>query len=135
LITSDFEDQVKAHLEPAWAAVFRQDRGPYGRCMAKTMIKGDGRQVVVADVHLFLKDAPSPEPILRHEALHALIHLRSPMAIEAGWVRSIVTRGRSVASAVAFCRPRYYGPWGNGSEGTISSSSAEGAPDHQRACA
>jgi hypothetical protein len=76
IITSDFEDQVKAHLEPAWAAVFTQDRGPYGRCMAKTMTKDDGRQVVIADVHLFLKGQPSPEATMRHEALHALVHLR-----------------------------------------------------------
>jgi hypothetical protein len=76
IITSDFEEQVKAHLEPAWAAVFTQDRGPYGRCMAKTMLKPDGRQVVVADVHLFLKDAPSAVPVFRHEALHALLHSR-----------------------------------------------------------
>jgi len=76
VITSDFENQVKAHLEPAWAAVFRQDRGPYGRCMAKTITKDDGRQIVIADVHLFLKGAPSPEPTFRHEALHALVHLR-----------------------------------------------------------
>jgi hypothetical protein len=75
-ITSDFEDQVKAHLEPAWAAVFTQDRGPYGRCMAKTITKNDGRQIVIVDVHLFLTGAPSPEPTFRHEALHVLIHLR-----------------------------------------------------------
>jgi hypothetical protein len=76
IITSEFEDQVKAHLEPAWAAVFTQDRGPYGRCMAKTMLKADDRQVVIVDVHLFLKDAPSAAPIFRHEALHALLHRR-----------------------------------------------------------
>ena len=44
--------------------------------MAKTMLKPDGHQVVVADVHLFLRDAPSAEPVFRHEALHALLHLR-----------------------------------------------------------
>jgi hypothetical protein len=76
IITSDFEEQVKAHLEPAWAAMFTQDRGPYGRCMAKTMLQPDGHQVVVADVHLFLKGAPNAEPTFRHEALHALLHLR-----------------------------------------------------------
>lgn len=75
-ITSDFENEVKSHLEPDWAAVFVQDRGPYGRCMAKTMTKDDGTQVVIADVHLFLKGAPSPEPTFRHEALHVLIHRR-----------------------------------------------------------
>lgn len=76
IVTSDFEEQVKAHLDPAWAAVFTQDRGPYGRCTAKTMLKPDGRQVMVADVHLFLEHAPSAEPIFRHEALHALLHQR-----------------------------------------------------------
>lgn len=76
MITSDFENEVKAHLEPAWAAVFTQERGSYGRCMAKTIPKDDGRQIVIADVHLFLTGAPSPEPTFRHEALHALIHLR-----------------------------------------------------------
>jgi hypothetical protein len=75
-ITSDFENEVKSYLEPAWAAAFMQDRGPYGRCMAKTMTKDDGSQVVIADVHLFLKDAPSPEQTFRHEALHVLIHRR-----------------------------------------------------------
>jgi hypothetical protein len=30
-ITSDFENEVKAHLEAEWAAVFTQDRGPYGK--------------------------------------------------------------------------------------------------------
>lgn len=75
-ITSDFENEVKAHLEPAWAAVFIQDRGPYGRCMAKTILKGDGRQVVIVDVHLFVTGAPNPEPTFRHEALHALMNRR-----------------------------------------------------------
>lgn len=75
-ITSDFENEVKAHLEPVLAAAFMQDRGPYGRCLAKTITKDDGRQVVVTDVHLFLKGSPSPEPIFRHEALHVLIHQR-----------------------------------------------------------
>lgn len=75
-ITSDFENEVKSHLEPAWAAAFMQDRGPYGRCMAKTITKDDGTQIVIADVHLFLKDAPSPEQTFRHEALHVLIHRR-----------------------------------------------------------
>lgn len=75
-ITSDFENEVKAHLDPAWAAAFMQDRGPYGRCMAKTIAKDDGRSVVIADVHLFLKGSPSPEPIFRHEGLHVLNHRR-----------------------------------------------------------
>lgn len=75
-ITSTFENEVKAHLEPAWAAAFMQDRGPYGRCMAKTMTKEDGGQVVIVDVDLFLKGAPSPVPMLRHEALHVLLHNR-----------------------------------------------------------
>jgi hypothetical protein len=75
-ITSEFENEVQAHLEPAWAAAFMQDRGPYGRCMAKTMTKDDGSQVVIVDVHLFLKGAPSPVPTLRHEALHVVMHDR-----------------------------------------------------------
>ncbi len=75
-ITSNFENEVKAHLEPAWAAAFMQDRGPHGRCMAKTMTNEDGRQVVIVDVRMFLKGAPSPVPTLRHEALHVLMHNR-----------------------------------------------------------
>jgi hypothetical protein len=75
-ITSDFENQVRAHLEPEWAEVFTQDRGPYGRCMAKTIPKEDGKQVVVFDVHLFLKELPTPEPTFRHEALHVLMNRR-----------------------------------------------------------
>jgi hypothetical protein len=75
-ITSDFENEVKAHLEPEWAEVFTQDRGPYGKCMAKTMTNEDGSQIVIFDVHLFLKDTPSPEPTFRHEALHVLMNRR-----------------------------------------------------------
>lgn len=75
-ITSDFEDTVKAHLDPECAAAFNQDRGPYGRCMAKTMTNDDGRQVVIFDVHLFMKDMPSAIPTFRHEAMHVLIHRR-----------------------------------------------------------
>jgi hypothetical protein len=82
-ITSDFENQVRAHLDPKWANVFNQDRGPYGRCMAKTIKKDDGSQVVLFDVHLFLKELPSPERTFRHEALHALINRRGESVFDA----------------------------------------------------
>jgi len=75
-MTSDFENQVKAHLEPDWAAVFTQDRGPYGRCMAKTIPVDDGDQVVVFDVSLFLRGLPHPERTFRHEALHVVVNRR-----------------------------------------------------------
>jgi hypothetical protein len=44
--------------------------------MAKTMTTPEGGQVVVADVHLFLKGAPDPVSTFRHEALHVVLAQR-----------------------------------------------------------
>jgi hypothetical protein len=75
IITSQFEDEVKARLSPAMAAVFKQERGAYGRCMAKTLTTG-ARPVVVVDVDLLLKGSPDAVSTFRHEGLHAVMHLR-----------------------------------------------------------
>jgi hypothetical protein len=72
VITSDFENQVKARLAPALAEAFAQNRGDYGTAMAKTL-RHDGRKVVVFDVRLFARGAPPPEATFRHEAFHVLL--------------------------------------------------------------
>jgi hypothetical protein len=74
IITSDFEEQVRERMEPELAAAFHQDRGAYGKAMAKTLREHDGRVVVVLDVRLFARDAAHPaEATFRHEALHVLL--------------------------------------------------------------
>jgi hypothetical protein len=77
IIAPEFEKEVKSHLDAELAAAFTQDRGAYGRAMGKAIPKADGTQVVIVDIQMFLKGAPSPEPTLRHEALHVLLHQRS----------------------------------------------------------
>ncbi len=74
IITSDFEGQVRERMEPELAEVFRQDRGAYGKAMAKTLREQDGHVVVVFDVRLFARDSAQPtEATFRHEALHVLL--------------------------------------------------------------
>lgn len=74
VITSDFEGQVRAHLEAEEAAAYFQDRGDYGTAMAKTLPQADGRAVVVFDVRLFARGAAHPvEATFRHEALHVVL--------------------------------------------------------------
>lgn len=73
IVTSELEDAVRANWDPAYAAAFVQDRGNYGTVMGKTLPQDDGHCIVVFDVRLFLKGAPSPEGIFRHEALHVLL--------------------------------------------------------------
>lgn len=74
IITSDFEEQVRERMEPELAAAFYQDRGAYGKAMAKTLREHDGRVVVVFDVQLFARDVAHPaEATFRHEALHVVL--------------------------------------------------------------
>ncbi len=82
IITSDFENQVKARLEPGYAEVFTQDRGAYGTAMAKTLRQDDGRSVVVFDVRLFAKGAAPPDAMFRHEALHVLLNRSAENAFD-----------------------------------------------------